>query len=193
MPSSANVIRLGAPLRRAAFDAAEIARAAQQQAAEAAREEGYQKGFMDATAFMNQQLNEQRADVIQLMEKTFKSLGEQSEAMWQQLGAILPDLATEIARRVLSGLPPDRERIEASVREILCELSPGTRDVEITLHPSDMELLGRFEEEFTETYPGLRFIADSKLAVGDCRLRSSFGLVDATVAAKLDNISRSLR
>ncbi len=193
MPSSANVLTLSVPLRRVAFCREEMARAIRREEAEAARQAAYQQGFADATAFLNQQLAEQRADVIQLMEQTFKSLEEQRAELVRQLGAVLPDIATEIARRVLCGLEPDRQRIERTVDEVLGELAPGTRDIEITMHPGDLQLLGRYDEKFADRYPGLRFVADKTLAVGDCRLRSSFGLVDATLATKLETLSRSLQ
>jgi flagellar biosynthesis/type III secretory pathway protein FliH len=193
MPSSASRIQLSTPLRRASLHRANIDGGRQREEAEAAREAAYQQGFADASAFLNQQLAEQRAEVIQLMEQTFKSLEEQRLELVGQVGAVLPGIATEIARRVLCGLEPDRARIEKTVAEVLGELSPGTRDIEITLHPSDLELLGRYEEKFRDQYPGLRFAADAALAVGDCRMRSAFGLVDATIATKLDTLSRALQ
>ncbi|MEA3212877.1 MAG: flagellar assembly protein FliH [Chthoniobacter sp.] len=193
MPSSLNHVTLSAPLRRAGFHLEEMTGAVRREEMETARQAAYQHGFADASAFLSQQLAEQRADVIQLMEQTFKSLEDQRGELLRQVGAVLPGLATEIARRVLCGLEPDRNRIERTVDEVLGELSSGTKDIEITMHPADLELLGRYEEKFREPYPGLRFVGDGSLAVGDCRLRSSFGLVDATIATKLENVSRSLR
>jgi len=193
MPSSANAITLPAPLRRAGLNLAVMAGALREEEIETARQAAYQQGFAAASEFLNQQLAEQRADVIQLMEQTFKSLDEQRGELLGQLGGVLPGIATEIARRVLCGLEPDQQRVERTVDEVLGELSPGTRDIEITMHPADLELLGRYEEKFRDHYPGLRFVAEESLAIGDCRLRSSFGLVDATIATKLETLSRSLR
>jgi flagellar assembly protein FliH len=193
MQSSANLIRLSSPLRRVALRSQDIHTAARQDELEAVRQAAYQKGFADATAFHEQQLAEQRADVIQLMEHTFKALEEQRHELVRQLGAVLPGIATEIARRVLCGLDPDPVRVERAIDEVLSELAPGTRDIEIALPAADLALLGRYEEKFRDRYPGLRFVADPSLMVGDCRLRSSYGLVDATVATKLDTLSRSLK
>ncbi len=193
MPSSANRLTLTAPLRRVGLHHEEMADAVRQEAVEAARQAAYQQGFADASAFFDQQLAEQRADVIRMMEQTFQSLEEQRGELVGQFGAVLPGVATEIARRVLCGLEPDRERIERTVAEVLGELAPGTRDIEVRLHSADLALLGRYEERFSDRYPGLRFAADDALAIGDCRLRSSFGLVDATLATKLETLSRSLQ
>jgi flagellar biosynthesis/type III secretory pathway protein FliH len=193
MPSSANIIRLSSPLRRVALRSQDIPTAARQDELEAVRQAAYQKGFADATAFHDQQLAEQRADVIQLMEHTFKALEEQRHELVRQLGAVLPGIATEIARRVLCGLDPDAVRVERAIDEVLSELAPGTRDIEIALPAADLALLGRYDEKFRDRYPGLRFVADPSLIVGDCRLRSSYGLVDATIATKLDTLARSLQ
>src|ERR1700750_883798 len=111
MPSSANTVRLSQPLRRAALRPGEIERAHWEERTEEIRQAAYQKGFEDASAFLNQQLAEQRADVIQLMEQTFKSLENQRQELVRQIGAVLPGVATEIARRVLCGLEPDAVRI----------------------------------------------------------------------------------
>ena len=75
----------------------------------------------------------------------------------------------------------------------MAELAPGTRDIEVILPPSDLELLSPDDSQYHERFPGLRFTADGALSAGDCRLRSAFGLVDATVATKLQTLARSLR
>lgn len=193
MPSSASVIRLTRPLRRASFNASEIQQAAYEEQMEAARQEAYQKGFADATAFYEQQLAEQRADVIQLMEQTFKSIEDQRSELVRQIAAVLPGVATEIARRVLSGIDPSAERVQRMVDEVLTELAPGTRDIQVFISPADFAVLGKYQEKFSEKYPGLVFSQDSELAVGDCRLKSGFGIVDARVATKLENIAKSLQ
>lgn len=193
MPSSPNIVNLSAPLRLASFHREEVDKANRAAREEAVRKAGYQQGFADATAFMQQQLAEQRTEVIQLIEQTFKSLGDQQEELVRQVGALLPGLAVEIARRVLCGMEPDAERVERTVTDILSELAPNTRGVTVALNPADLALIGRYEENFQGSYPDLQFVADESLAVGDCRLQSSFGVVDGSVATKLENISRSFR
>jgi flagellar biosynthesis/type III secretory pathway protein FliH len=193
MPSLPNTVRLAAPLRRISLDRAEIDAAAERDEREAMRKAAYQQGFEDASSFHNQQLVEQREDVIRLQEETFNAISEQHAAQLDELRALLPDLVMEMTRRVLSGLEPDRGRIERTVAEVLAEMVPGARDVEIALHPADKELLGQFDPQFEEKYPGLRFIGDPNLKVGDCMMRSRYGIVDGRLETKLDNLSRSLQ
>jgi flagellar assembly protein FliH len=193
MQLSVNRVVFSAPLRRVGLRIEEINHARQGDEVEAIRQDAYQRGFSDASDFLNQQMAEQRTEVIQLMEQTFRSLEEQRSELLRQVAAALPGIAVEIARRVLCGLEPDAARVQRTVEEVLGELAPGTRDLEITMHPSDLALLGRYNETFADQYPGLRFVADDSLLVGDCRLRSNFGLVDATIATKLATIARSLQ
>ena len=193
MSSSSDTVRFSAPLRRISLRRAEIDAAAEQDEREAARKAAYQQGFEDASSFLNQQLVEQRGDVIRLQEETFNAISEQFAAQLDELRGLLPDLVMEMTRRVLSGLEPDRGRIERTVEEVLAEMVPGARDVEIALHPADKELLGQFDPRFEEKYPGLRFIGDPTLKIGDCMMRSRFGIVDGRLETKLDNLSRSLQ
>jgi len=193
MSSSSDTVRFSAPLRRISLRRAEIDAAAAQDEREAARKAAYQQGFEDASSFLNQQLVEQRGDVIRLQEETFNAISEQLAAQLDELRGLLPELVMEMTRRVLSGLEPDRARIERTVAEVLAEMVPGARDVEIALHPGDKELLGQFDPRFEEKYPGLRFIGDPTLKIGDCMMRSRFGIVDGRLETKLDNLSRSLQ
>jgi flagellar assembly protein FliH len=193
MPSSTDTVRLHAPLRRVSLLREEIDAAAGRDEREAACKAAYQQGFEDASAFLNQQLVEQRGEVIRLQQGTFSAIAEQHAAQMDELRGILPELVVEMTRRLLCGLEPDCGRVERTIAEVLAEMVPGVRDVEIALHPSDLELLGHFDPQFGDKYPGLRFIGDATLKVGDCMMRSRFGIVDGRLETKLENLSRSLQ
>jgi flagellar biosynthesis/type III secretory pathway protein FliH len=70
---------------------------------------------------------------------------------------------------------------------------PGAGEIEIALHPEDIELLSQYDQKFQDKYPGLHFVSDSCLRVGDCIMRTRFGVVDGRLETKLDNLSSSLR
>ena len=42
-------------------------------------------------------------------------------------------------------------------------------------------------------YPGIKLTADPELMPGDCRAKSRFGMIDARVFTKLQNVARSLK
>jgi len=193
MLSSHDSVRLTAPLRRISLRRAEIDAARESEEREAFRKAAYQQGFEDASAFLNQQLVEQRGEVIRLQEETFTAIAEQHAGQLDELRRLLPGLVMEIARRALSGLEPDRGRVEGAIAEVMAEIVPGARDVEIALHPADLELIGHFDPEFEGKYAGIRFVSDSNLKVGDCTMRSRFGVVDGRLETKLENLSRALQ
>jgi flagellar assembly protein FliH len=193
MPSLISTVHFPSPVRRVALNAEEIAKAARVEAGEAARQLAYRQGFADASEFQTQQLAEQREEVISLVERTFESLRQETEKMWKDFGSLLPQVAIEVARRIISGMEPESERVRQTVDEVLAELAPGTRDIEIRLAPGDLAVLSRYDEKCQDRFPGLRFVADETLVVGDCLLHSPFGRLDATIGTKFQTLAASLK
>ncbi len=193
MRSSAKNLRFTAPLRLVSLQAGEIQAQHREAELEVARKAAYQQGFDDARIWLEKQFAEQRGEVIQMQEQTLRGITEGYARFINELGGVLPDLAQEIVRRLLAGLEPDRERIERIVNETLSEIAPGTRDIEVVLSPADFELMNNYHAQLQEKFPGLHFAADSSLRPGDCRMRSGFGLVDARLETKLQNLVRSLK
>jgi flagellar assembly protein FliH len=193
MRSSIKQVRFSAPLRRVSLQAEEILALRHHEELERVRKAAYQQGFEDAKTWLDKQMAEQRTEVIQMQEQTLQSITHGYERFMSQLGSVLPSLAVEISRRVLGGLEPDRERVERVVNETLSEIAPGTSDIEVALCPADYELMNSYHPQLQDKFPGLHFVADAGLQVGDCRMRSGFGIVDARVETKLQNLSRSLK
>jgi flagellar assembly protein FliH len=165
---------------------------AERELREKACEEAYQRGFDEASALLSRQILEQRSDLAHLQESTLRALAGQHDALVAQISALVPELALEIARRVLAGIEPDRELLQKIVEETLGEVASGSVDVELRLCPRDVELMSGLEEDFAHKYPGLRIVADAELAPGDCRARSRFGEIDGRLSTKIDNVARTL-
>jgi len=160
---------------------------------EAACEAAYTQGFQAANDHLAQQILEQRAELAQLQDAVFVSLSKQHESLAAQVSETLPDLAIEIVQRVLAGMKPDRETVERVLAETLAEIAPGSTDVEVFLNASDLELVGRLMKDYEHKYPGIKLSADPELLPGDCRAKSRFGMIDARVFTKLQNVARSLK
>lgn len=158
-----------------------------------AREEGYRKGFDEAAAMLTQQLLEQRSDLAHLQESTFQSIVGQQASLMSQVAAVLPQLAAEIAARVLAGYQPEPQNIRELVAETLTEITPGSKAVEVYLCPRDYELVKGLEAEFSHKYQDLQIKVDTDLSPGDCRAKSKFGAIDARIATKLRNLTQSLQ
>ncbi|MEI8292726.1 MAG: FliH/SctL family protein [bacterium] len=160
---------------------------------EAACQEAYNSGFQDATDALTRQIAEQRAEVAQLQDSVFKSIAAQSETLVNEVHQILPDLILEVTHRVLAGFKPDVDHVRNIISETLAEVAPGSTDVEIRLHPHDLALVRGMDTELDQKYPGLKFIGDPELAPGDCLAKSRFGMIDARLLTKLQNVARSLK
>ena len=163
------------------------------EAHEVACDAAYRKGFQDANESLTQQILEQRLEVSQLQDVLFKSLAEQSSTLAQQVSQILPELVMDIARRVMVGMEPDHATVKRIVEETLSEIAPGSADVEVMLHPNDLALVSGIEKDFDQKYPGIKLSSDPELIPGDCRARSRFGMIDARIFTKLQNVGRSLK
>lgn len=160
---------------------------------QAACEEAYNQGFQTATEALTNQIAEQRAEVAQLQDSVFKNLATQAETLANEVSQILPDLILEITHRVLAGFKPDAETVRKTISETLAEVAPGSTAVEIRLHPQDLTLVRGVDAELEQKYPGIKLTADPELSPGDCVAKSRFGLIDARVLTKLQNVARSLK
>ncbi len=160
---------------------------------DAACQEAYNRGFHEATEALTNQIAEQRAEVAQLQDAVFKNLAAQSETLAHEVSQILPDLILEITHRVLAGFKPDAETVRKTIAETLAEVAPGSTDVELRLHPQDLALVRGVDAELEQKYPGIKMTADPELTPGDCVAKSRFGMIDARVLTKLQNVARSLK
>ena len=160
---------------------------------EAARREGYQRGFEDASAMIETQLVEQREEVMHLQQKTLHALTSHHEDLTRQFRTAVPDMTMEIVRRVLGGMEPTKEAVLKIVNEVLHSIAPGPEEVEICLSERDLHLIESYQAGLREKYPKIEFRADSQLQPGDCIVTSRFGTLDGRVATKLRSVDRLLQ
>ena len=152
----------------------------------------YRRGVDDTRAAADQQMVEFRADIGQLSDGILKNLSTLETALVGQLREALPDLALEIARRLLAGYEPPPEVVSRLCAEALEELFPERENLELVVSPRDAELLEKLRPEWQQRYPGLRVRSDVALTPGDCQVRSRFGLTDARLATKLAVLNQTL-
>ena len=160
---------------------------------EAARREGYKRGFEDASAVIETQLVEQREDVAHLQHKTFQALASHHESLTRQLRVAMPELTMEIVRRVLGGMEPDKAAVLKIVNEVLQGIAPGPEAVEVSLSARDLKLVETYQPGFRERHPQIEFRADPDLLPGDCTVTSRFGSLDGRLATKLRSVARLLQ
>ena len=159
---------------------------------EALRREAFRQGQDSAQAFADRQLVDIRSDVQHLQDGIFAKLADFEPVLVSQIRAALPDLALDLARRLMAGFESGPEIIERICSEALNQLLPERENLELILSPRDAHLLGELNPAWLQRYPGLKVREDASLATGDCQVRSRFGLTDARRVTKLETLSLGL-
>jgi flagellar assembly protein FliH len=154
------------------------------QALAEAREAGFREGFDAGVASLREETDAARSALARFRDETLRGLREKETALAEEVERMLPFLALEVARRVVTGVEFDAEAIKVRVAEVLAEAAPADEDVEVRLSPADLALIGEGTEELCERHPRLKFSADPALGDGDCVLRGRFGLADARLKTR---------
>lgn len=155
-------------------------------------EAAYRKGVDAARGAADQQMVEFRAEMAELSESVLKQLAGVETALVGQLRDALPALAVEISQRLLAGYEPPPDIVERLCRDALEQLFPEREGLEVSLCPRDLDLLTQLNPDWLKRYPGIRLVADTALAPGDCVVRSRFGLTDARQTTKRAALAHSL-
>ena len=163
-----------------------------QQEFEAGCREARQRGADEAMEVMERQMLELRTDVLHLQSRTFTELAAAHAVVIAQFRALLPELATEAASRVLAATPLSRDTVLKIVGEMLHSIEPGSPELEVRLASSDLQLIAGHESDFREKHPAIIFRADPELKPGDCIVQSRFGMLDGTIGTKLQICKEAL-
>lgn len=154
----------------------------------------YERGRRDAEKSLQEQLIQQRAELATLQHGALRAVKDSISQVVQQSEALLVDLALEVACRLVSELPINREMVAANVREALNQIE-GTSEITLQLHPEDLSL---FEQIDTLDRPGAPGVESIKLqpnpAVtrGGCLVHTRFGVIDNQRETKLRNLKQTL-
>ena len=159
---------------------------------EKARTAAYQEGQDAARQFADAQMVELRSEVQELQHGIFQQLAAAETDIMAQVRAALPELVVEAAKRLLSGFAPTAEQVDAICQDTLDQLYPETNGLELRLSPRDAELLEQLNPDWLRRYPRLQVMRDNHLRPGDCVIHSRFGVTDARLDAKLDNLAHEL-
>lgn len=158
----------------------------------AAKAAAYREGYDTAHAFSDRQLLEFRDEMQALQHGLLQTLPSIEQSMLEQLRSSLPELALEIARRILAGFEPPSALVEKLCVEALDQLFPERENLELIISPRDAALLMKNMKDLEARYPGLKVRADAALSTGDCQVRSRFGLTDARQSAKMESLRHEL-
>ena len=165
------------------FSAAELA---------AEFERGRREGALQADSGVDRRFVEFRSEVSAVQAGIFSRLGEAEKMIADQIRVVLPELAVEVAKRVLAGFTPPPEVVAQLCQEALVALFPEVQNLELVVGERDHEIIASLVPEWRVTYPGISVTIDPVFASGECQVRSRFGVIDARHNAKVEALRREL-
>lgn len=154
----------------------------------------YERGRRDAEKALQQQLLQQRTDLMELQNGVLNSLRQVLPRVAGECESALVELALEAARKLVAGLPLSAEMVEAAVREALAQVQETT-EFTVRLHPEDLELLRRAQSSTLPSQDNsgpIRFEPSAEINRGGCLVQTRFGVIDARRETKFEMLTKSL-
>ena len=152
----------------------------QAHALRAARQSGYQEGYRDGLVALEGFKQSFASQTTAQVGALVRSVGEQLDALQQEMARALATTAAARARQVLrSELAMRPEAVAAVAEQAIAALLPSARHVALRVHPDDHALIAAHSADAIAAR-GARLVPDPQVARGGCRIESDIGLVDAT-------------
>ncbi|MGZ8261218.1 MAG: FliH/SctL family protein [Caldimonas sp.] len=156
---------------------------AEQQAQQlrAARQAGYQDGYRDGLVALEGFTQSFAAHTTAQVGALVRSIGEQLDALQQEMARAVADTAAALARQVLrSELALRPECVAAVAEQAIDALLLSARHIVLRVHPDDHALIAGNSADAIAAR-GARVVSDPEVGRGGCRVESDIGLVDATI------------
>jgi flagellar assembly protein FliH len=154
----------------------------------------YERGLAEGEKRLGEQLLLQRTEVLQLQNGVLASLRKAVPQVVRQSESAVVQLALEVARKLVDGLPVSPEMVEAAVRSALAQVEESAA-FDIYLHAEDLALLQRCNSSMLlpgAGNEGMDFHTSPEVTRGGCLVRTRFGVVDTRRETKMDLIRGSL-
>jgi flagellar assembly protein FliH len=146
-----------------------------------ARQSGYQDGYRDGLVALEGFKQSFASQTTTQVGALVRSVGEQLDALQQEMARALATTAAALARQVLrSELAMRPEAVATVAEQAIAVLLPSARHVVLRVHPDDHALIAAHSADAIAAR-GARLVSDPQIARGGCRIESDIGLVDATI------------
>src|SRR4051794_5206916 len=153
----------------------------QAQQLRAARQSGYQDGYRDGLVALEGFKQSFASQTTTQVGALVRSIGEQLDALQQEMARALATSAAALARQVLrSELETRPECVAAVAEQAIDALLLSARHIVLRVHPDDHALIAGHSAEAIAAR-GARVVSDPQIGRGGCRVDSDIGLVDATI------------
>jgi flagellar assembly protein FliH len=158
----------------------------------AARQGGYQDGYRDGLAALEQFKQSFAARMTAQLGQLTQSYGQELDALQQDMARALAVSATHLARQIVrSEMAAQPGLVAAVAQEALDTLLMSARQITVRVHPDDHPLVAQGAAEVLAAR-GARLLADASIARGGCLVESDIGVIDASIAARWKRAVASL-
>src|SRR5690349_4940903 len=150
-------------------------------AVRAARQAGYQEGYRDGLVALEGFKQSFASQTTAQVGALVRSVGEQLDALQQEMARAVAATAAALARQVLrSELTMRPEAVATVAEQAIAALLPSARHIVLRVHPDDHALIAAHSADAIAAR-GARLVSDPAIERGGCRIESDIGLVDATI------------
>ncbi|MBW8828473.1 MAG: flagellar assembly protein FliH [Burkholderiales bacterium] len=150
----------------------------------AARQGGYQDGYRDGLAALEQFKQSFAAQMSTQIGQLVQSSGLALDALEQDMAHALAVTAIQLARQIVrSELMAQPQMVAGVAQEALDNLLMSARQITVRVHPDDHALVAQGAAEVLASR-GARLLADVSIARGGCLVESDIGVADASIAAR---------
>lgn len=166
-----------------------------QMIAEAARQEGFARGFAEGHEQVKHELAQQWEGKLQEAAQLLQSAYEMKEQIIQEAEPFLVELSCSIAEKIVGKQLADTN--DLALELIRKSLSRRREQGVITLcvSPSQLSFVQAAREELQlsiDSQAELQILPDSTITDHGCVIRSAFGSIDARIDTQLEEIKREL-
>jgi flagellar assembly protein FliH len=155
----------------------------------------YEQGLRAGEKSLREQLLQQRSDVLEMQKGVLQALKQILPQVRSDCETALIDLALEVARKLVAGLPISPEMVEGAVREALAHVEE-TQQITVLLNSEDSELLRRVNSPVLLATAGgekVCFETSPEVSRGGCLVQTRFGVLDARRETKFELLKKSLQ
>jgi flagellar assembly protein FliH len=158
----------------------------------AARQAGYQDGYRDGLAalenFKQSFAAQATAQVGRLIEGMDREFGALESRMAEAVTATAVALARQVLRSELQARP---EQVAAVAAEAVNAVLLSARQITLAVHPDDLPLVADGAADVLQAR-GARLVADAAIERGGCKVESDLGAVDARMSARWQQAAAAL-
>lgn len=156
----------------------------QREAYQEAYDEGFNKGLSDGNQQAMQQIAQQSGMLQAVLNRSARPLQQLDHEVEEQLVQLVVAITRQLVRREIKTDPGE---IVAVVREAMQALPVNSRDVQLFLHPEDVQIIKQvLADGDNNTY--WRLNSDPTLERGDCRIQTETSSIDATMERRLTSV-----